>query len=260
MTLPFLTLFLFFSLPAAAAEGTTPPAPAARPATAELARLDGLYARRDDRAVLAELRALVDAGVARAPTEYEILWRAARVYFWMGDDPSLGAEERSKLGKLGWDHAERAISASPNRAEGHYWAAVNIGTYALGLGVLKAMSAGLEGKFKQRLERAEQLAPDYNLGGIGVAWGRFYEKLPWPKRDRAKAESNLRRALSQNPNNLRARVFLADTLAHEGRAPEAKRLLDEVAAAPAGRYDAAEERRAKALGVALMATVTTMLQ
>ena len=85
-----------------------------------LARLDGLYARRDDRAVLGELRALVDQGVARAPADYEILWRAARVYFWMGDDPSLGAEERSRLGKLGWDHAERAIAASPNRADGHF--------------------------------------------------------------------------------------------------------------------------------------------
>jgi cytochrome c-type biogenesis protein CcmH/NrfG len=94
-----------------------------------------------------------------------------------------------------------------------------------------------------------------------VAWGRFYEKLPWPKRDRAKAERALRGVLAgKNPNNLRARVFLADTLAHDGRAPEAKRLLDEVAAAPLGRYDAAEERRAKALGDGLMPTVTKLMK
>lgn len=262
MSLPALTLSLFFSLQAQPAE--TPPAalPAGRSAAADLlARIDGLYGRRDDRTALGELRALVDDEALRAAADYEILWRAARLYFWLGDDPSLSADERSKLGKTGWDHAERAIVANPNRPEGHYWAAVNIGTYALGLGALKALSAGLEGKFKERLGRAEQLAPDYNFGGVGVAWGRFYEKLPWPKRDRAKAEQSLRGVLARtNPNSLRARVFLADTLVHDGRAPEARRLLDEVASAPVGRYDAAEERRAKALGVGLAATVTKMLK
>ena len=37
-----------------------------------------------------------------------------------------------------------------------------------------------------------------------------------------------------------------------GNPREAKRLLDAVAAAPVGRYDAPEERRAKALGNALL--------
>jgi hypothetical protein len=118
----------------------------------------------------------------------------------------------------------------------------------------------MEGKFKARLQRAGQLAPAYEFGGVDVAWGRFYEKLPWPKRDRKRAEEHLRRVLvEQNPNNLRARVFLAETLANGGRAAEAKKLLDEVAAAQPGRYDAPEERRAKALAVGVLANVTKLL-
>ena len=104
--------------------------------------------------------------------------------------------------------------------------------------------------------KAGELDPKYQYGGIDVAWGRFYEKLPWPKRDRKKAEEHLRKVLTQiNPNNLRARVFLADTLAHDKRAAEAKRLLEEVMAAPAGKYDAPEERRAKALATGLLPEV-----
>jgi predicted Zn-dependent protease len=127
--------------------------------------------------------------------------------------------------------------------------------------VVKALTQGMEGKFTGRLKKAGELDPKYQHGGVDVAWGRFYEKLPWPKRDRKKAEEHLRRVLTQiNPNNLRARVFLADTLAHDNRAAEAKRLLEEVAAAQPGRYDAPEERRAKALGTALLPEVLKQLK
>jgi hypothetical protein len=225
-----------------------------------LERVDALHAKRDEPAAFATERRLVEGALGRSPNDYEVLWRAARLYFWLSDDPGTGAEPRSQLGKTGWDLAERAISASPGQAAGYYWAAVNIGSYALGIGVLKALTQGIEGKFKSRLERAQQLAPGYQNGGIDVAWGRFYERLPWPKRDRKKAENHLRRVITQvNPSSLRARVYLADTLAHDDRAAEAKKLLDEVAAAPVGRYDAPEERRAKALGVVLLPKVLELM-
>jgi hypothetical protein len=225
-----------------------------------LARVDLLHRRRDERAALAEEHQLVDATVARAGTDYGVLWRAARFYFWLSDDPSVPAEQRSKLGKMGWDLAERAIAANPNQADGYYWAAVNMGNYALGLGVVKALTMGMEAKFKDRLTRAGRLAPAYQYGGVDVAWGRFYEKLPWPKRDRKKAEEHLRLALTQaNGANLRARVYLADTLAQNDRAAEAKKLLDGVAAAVPGRYDVPEERRAKALGAGLLAGVVKLM-
>lgn len=226
-----------------------------------MSRIDALYTDRDNRRSFDEQRRVLEEKANQPSADFETLWRAARTYFWLGDDPSQPADLRSKYGKIGWDYAERAIALAPQRPEGHYWAAVNIGSYALGLGVIKAISIGLEGKFKDRLSRAEQLAPGYNFGGIGVAWGRFYEKLPWPKRDRGKAEQQLRKVLGQiNPANLRARVYLADTLAQSGHAAEALRLLDEVAAAPLGKYDAAEEHRAKALADGLRPAVTKLLK
>ncbi len=51
-----------------------------------------------------------------------------------------------------------------------------------------------------------------------------------------------------NPNALRARALPGGLYLDSGHAAEAKRVLDEVLAAPVGRYDAPEERRAKAHG------------
>ncbi len=89
---------------------------------------------------------------------------------------------------------------------------VCMGNYALGLGVVKALSVGLEGKFRDRLGKAAALNDGYEVGGVDIAWGRFFDKLPWPKRDRQQAEEHLRRALQINPASLRARVYLAKML------------------------------------------------
>lgn len=235
--------------------------PAGPPPVAQLVeRIDELHKRRDDKAAFAEEQALAQQALSRAPQEYEVLWRAARVAFWASDDTSRGNDERSRIGKDGWDLAERAIAANPNRVEGPYWAAVCMGNYALGLGVVKALAMGMEGKFRERLSRAEQLDARYEHGGIATAWGRFFAKLPWPKRDRGEAERRLRRALEINPYSLRARVYLAGVYLDDDRPADAKRLLDEVSAAAPGRYDPPEERRAKGMGADLIPRVAAKLK
>ena len=233
---------------------------ATAPLPALLARVDELHRRRDDKAAWNEEQRLVQALIARAPSEYGVLWRAARFYFWASDDPGVAKEQRSRWGKDGWDLAERAIVINPNDVAGHYWAAICMGNYAVGLGVVKALSQGMEAKFRERLTRAQALNPGYELGAAETAWGRFYDKLPWPKRDRKKAEEHLRKAIELNPYALRARVFLASSYLDADRVIEAKHLLDEVAATVPGHYDAPEERRAQALGAGLMPTVLARLK
>jgi tetratricopeptide (TPR) repeat protein len=244
--------------------GGAPAAPAGGTATAPvatlLARVDDLYRRRDDKAAWHEQQRLIQTLIARAPQEHGVLWRAARFYFWASDDPGVPKEQRSRWGKDGWDFAERAIVVNPNDVAGYYYAALCMGNYALGLGVVKALSQGMEGKFRDRLSRAQALNAGFELGAADTAWGRFFDKLPWPKRDRKKAEEHFRKAIEMNPNALRPRVYLASSYLDGDRAIEAKHLLDEVAAAVPGRYDAPEERRAQALAAGLMPTVLAKLK
>jgi hypothetical protein len=218
---------------------------AADPAT--LARIDELWKHRDDPAALAEQRALVDKALPRAGKDYGLLWRAARLYFWYSDDPDLPREEKMRLGKYSWDLGERAVAINPNDVAAQFWAVGGMGNYALGLGVVRALTQRIEGKFKERISRAEALDPRYANGGIPLAWGRYYAKLPWPKYDQKKARAYFAKAMEVNPGNLRARVFLAELMLEEDEPAEARRLLEEVQRAPVGKYDAPEEKRAKLL-------------
>ena len=239
-----LRLLLGLALTATVATGLR--ASASEPTLPELlARLDVLHARRDDPAALAEAERLAAAALGQAPNDYGVLWRAARVTFTASDLPGRSTDERSRLGKQAYDFAERAIAANPNDVAGHYWATLGIGSYAEGMGVLRAVANGIEGKFRRPLERATALDESYDHGSIPVIWAAYYLELPWPKRDRDKAAEEIRRALAINPANLRARLYQARIDRDEGRPADAKALLSEITAAPVGRYDAPEERRVK---------------
>ena len=248
-----LTLILAVALALAAA-------PEARAAVTpglpdSLARLDQLYAHRDSRPALLEAQQLADAAVAAAPGDYGALWRAARVYFALSDDRGSAKADRARFGKTAWELGQRAAAANPSGVAGHYWSALGIGSYAQDMGVIRALANGIEGKFTGELQRATDLDPRYDNGNIFVAWGAYHMELPWPKRDRKKSEEMLRRALAINPASLTARLYLARLYVAQDRTGEARALLQEIAAAPAGRYDLPEERHAKAEAAQLAAQI-----
>ncbi len=208
-----------------------------------LAEADATYLRRDDPAALAAHRVRLAEAEKLAPNDYEVLWRLARIYFWLADDPNLKSEEKSKLGKMGWEYGDRATAANPGRVEGWHFAAGGVGNYALGIGVITALRQGIEGKFKERLSRAEKLDPDFQNGAIQTAWGRFWYELPWPKYSADRSQRSLQAALKKNPANVRAHVYLADLHAKEERPEQASAELQLALAGAPGRYDAPEERR-----------------
>jgi tetratricopeptide (TPR) repeat protein len=226
-----------------AAAPPSSPSPAGLPEM--LVRLDELRARRDDPAARAEARRVADAALVQGPTDYGALWRAARELFDESDAPHLSEDDRSRLGQKAYDFTQRAIAANPNDAAAQYWAALTIGRYAEKMGVLRAIANGIEGKFKRPLERATALDVSYDHGSIPVVWAAYYLELPWPKRDRDKAAAELRRALTINPANLRARLYQARIAIDEDHPEVARALLATIAAAPVGRYDAPEERAVK---------------
>ncbi len=214
---------------------------------AVFAEVDDDYRNRDEPGRVDDMRAKLDAAEKGAPGDYGVLWRQARLYFWLSDDPAIPDSEKSKLGRRAWEYGDRAAAANPKGVEGWYFAATGMGNYSLGIGILRALGQGIEGKFKDRLKKAEAADPSFFDGGIPNAWGRFYYKLPWPKYDAAKSERYLLDALRRNPDNVRARVYLADLYRKEGHKKEAREQLEKALAHPAGAYDAPEERRMQAV-------------
>jgi tetratricopeptide (TPR) repeat protein len=242
------------SSPGASAPADTTPATPAASATAPqqdlaalLAEADAAYRQRDQPGALEAAQAALAKADQLSPGNYDVLWRQARLDFWRADDPALDKKEKSRLGKRAWDLAERAVKANPSRVEGWFYAAGGMGQYALGIGVFTALRQGIEGKFKDRISHAEKIDPWYDDGAIQVAWGRFYYELPWPKYDARKSERALLAALDRNPDNVRARVYLADLYRKEHHDEPARDQLEKAAAGAPGRYDEPEERRWQAV-------------
>ena len=235
----------------AAASATAQAAPAAGEQGADLAaalaRVDAAWPRRDEPGGLEEGRVALEAAGALAPGDYRVLWRQARAEAWRSEDPALKDEQKSRLGKRAWELAEQAIAANPEGVEGYFYAVSGMGNYSLGIGILSALAQGIEGKFKDRLSRAERLDPDFEQGAIATAWGRFYFKLPWPKHDARRSLEKLQAALARNPDNVRAGVYLGDLHEDEGRRDAARAAWEAALAKAPGQYDAPEERRWQAV-------------
>ena len=233
----------------------------AAPSLPALARIDELHRRRDDRAAFAEEQRWSQAALARAP---ERLRRrsGARPGSISGPATIPGLPQRPALalgqGRLGPRRArdrrqpERRrrlllggrlhgqLRAGPRRGEGAVARAWR-GSSAIGWG-------------------APALNDGYEHGGVETAWGRFFDKLPWPKRDRKQAEEHLRARHGDEPAALRARVYLASVYLDDDRAPRPSACWTRCAAAPVGRYDPPEERRAKAMAAGLQPELAAKLK
>lgn len=224
----------------------------------ELAALDALFAKRGDAAALKQLDDSLDQALAATPEDFELLWRSARVRQWQADGAS-DAKLKKSLGKQTWDLGDRARKVSPDRVEGHYFAALGVGAYAQGLGVLTALGEGIEGKFNERLDKAVKMDPMYERGGPLLAKARYYYELPWPKRDLKKSAELCRKAADKHPEMLRAWLFLSETLLADGQEKEAQEAILKVTQGSTA-YDPPEAQRMQSRAKKVQADIEKALQ
>src|SRR3954469_8443373 len=86
---------------------------------------DALYA---DRADLASARRAADmwsALLAREPGNFEAAAKLSRADYWLGGH-GAEAERRARL-EAGIDAGRKAAAIEPNRPDGHFWIAANMG-------------------------------------------------------------------------------------------------------------------------------------
>ena len=124
------------------------------------------------------------------------------------------------------------MKAKADGAEGKYYVALSIGAYSQSVGILKALSEGLEGQFVENLDYAMKNNEAFDRHGAHTAKGRYYWELPWPKRDLAKSKAELQQSIAQHPEHLRNYLYLAETLLKDGDAKGAKVAIDKVLTGP----------------------------
>ena len=249
-----LAVFVWLPLAVTSANGQAPdagtpqPAAPAAPESTSAAegwtlRFDRLWHQREDPKVLEEVRNLAAAEQAKNPNDYDANWRLASVHVWEADGLPDG-DQKAKVAKQAWEIADKAAQARPKEVQGQYYAGTGLGLYSEGVGIVAALGQGLEGKFRAYSLAALRIDRDFLDGGPLMLWGRYFFKLPWPKRDVGQSIKVLTNTLVKHPNNLRVKLYLAEALLSDGKKAEAQKQLDEVAAAPPG-IDPPEDHRIK---------------
>ncbi len=249
LALAFALMIASSSQALASGAWVAPPPPASAPADVKQGcqKADALYQTRNQpgniQAAINLLRPLDKAH----PDSVDVGWRLARALWWAAES-TTNKDRKEKLAIEGREAGERAKKVAPKNPEALYWTSLCIGEYAHAVSIVTALWQGLESKFHDPLVEVTKLDPTLDNAGVWNALGREKYELPWPKRDLDQSAKYLRKAIALFPDDLRAKVYLADTLAKRddhGDEAEAKRLYQEVLAAKLGQYDLPEELRAQ---------------
>ncbi len=211
---------------------------------------DELYAAREN---LASAKRAADLWAAHADTDYESAWKLARVCYWIGTEGSK-PDRRDALAR-GLKAGQSAIALGPDRPEGHFWLAANMGATAEAGGMMQGLK--YRGAIKRELERTIAIQPDWQEGSAECALGRWYFEVPgWGfGGSHSKAKDLLRGVLAKHPDSLTALSFLADVLIDEGKDAEARPLLQRVLDAPIDPEWAPDDENFKKIAREKMATL-----
>jgi len=213
---------------------------------------DALYAQREQLANARAAESIWAARLARDPKDFESAWKLARARYWIGGH--LPEKDAKAMFEAGIAAGRTASSLAPDKPEGHFWVAANMGALA----EIGGMSQGLKyrGDIKSELETVRRLDPAFQEGSADRALGRWYYKVPGLfGGSKKKSEQHLRQSLTYNPNSTASLYFLAETLIDQGRKPEAKTLLEKVIAVPVDPQWAPEDREFKEKAQKLLKTM-----
>ena len=211
---------------------------------------DALYADRANLASATAASTLWAEALKQDPGTFDAAWKLARVSYWLGSH----APDKNRRGHLerGMDAARAAITLEPNRPEGHFWLAANMGTLAESFGMRNGLR--YRGPVKQELETVLKLDPGFMNGSADRVLGRWYFRVPRLfGGSNKRAEEHLRASLKYDEQSTITHFFLAEVLIDEDRKPEARAELQKVIDAPLSEEWAPEDQEYKAKAAALLA-------
>jgi tetratricopeptide (TPR) repeat protein len=213
---------------------------------------DALYAQRDNLASARAAEHIWADRLTRDAKDFESAWKLARARYWLGGHAP--EQERKSLFEGGIAAGRSAIALAPNKPEGHFWVAANMGALAESFGARQGLK--YRGDIKNELETVLRLDPAFQEGSADRALGRWYFKVPGLfGGSKKKSEEHLRKSLTYNPNSTASLYFLAETLADMSRKDEARAALEKVIAAPLDPDWAPEDREWKRKAQQMLATL-----
>ena len=189
---------------------------------------DALYRERADVARAREALGLWEARLKANPKDFESAWKIARATYWIGPHEDRDAGRRTL--ERGVTAGTSAAAIAPQRPEGHFWRAANMGALAESYGLRQGLK--YRGAIKDALEQVLKIDPAFQSGAAYSALGRWYHMVPGLfGGSEARSEEYLRKALTLNGNSILAHFYLAETLFERDKHTEALDELKKVVAA-----------------------------
>jgi tetratricopeptide (TPR) repeat protein len=213
---------------------------------------DALYNQREVIASAQQAEGIWAERLAKNPKDFESAWKLARARDWLGGH---AAEPRRKAYlEAGIAAGRTAVAIAPDKPDGHFWIAANMGALAESFGLRQGLK--YRGDIKDALETVLRLDRAFLHGSADRALGRWYFKVPglFGGSDK-KSEEHLRKSLAYNQNSHSSLFFLAETLIELKKKDEARATLQKLLEAPVDPEWAPEDREFKKKGAALLATV-----
>ncbi len=213
---------------------------------------DALYTAREDLAKARDAERIWSERLKANPKDFTSAWKVSRARYWLGGH-APDAERRALL-ESGIAAGRAAIALEPNRPEGHFWVAANMGALAESFGMRQGMK--YRGAIKDELLMVLKIDPAFQQGSADRALGRWYFKVPGLfGGSNTRSEEHLRKSLTYNPNSTASRFFLAETLLDLGRTADARAELQRVVDAPIDVDWAPEDREFKQQASKLLVTI-----
>jgi hypothetical protein len=212
-----------------------------------------LYADRSNLASARQAAVIWKANLAAGGAgAFEAAWKLARADYWLGGHAPEG--ERRKWFEEGIDGGRKAMALQPNRPEGYFWMAANMGTLAESFGVRQGIK--YRKPIKDALLTVLRLDPGFQQGSADRALGRWYYKVPGLfGGDHKLAEQHLRESLKYNDNSTASHFFLAELFLDDGRNADARLELQKVLDAPLDPQWTPEDREFKGKAQKLLASL-----
>ena len=203
---------------------------------------DRLYAAREQLANARQAADIWEARLSANAKDFESAWKLARACYWLGGH--VPADEQRQQYERGITAATRAVELEPERPDGHFWMAADMGAMAESFG----LRAGIKYRapIRKELETVLRIDPSYQQGSADRALGRWYFRVPrlfGGSKD--KSLEHLKRALTFAPQSTATHFFLAETYLDMDRPDDARREVQLVLDAPLDPEWTPEDREFK---------------
>lgn len=192
-----------------------------------LAESEDLFKQRED---LDKLRAAIKSvAAARDPDNrnYQVEWTFAKYNYFLGKYSTDEDESEAAL-EQGRDAGKIASRVEPQKPDGHFWYAANLGELAK----RSPITIGLRSvdDIKQAMTKVVDLQPDYQGASAYDALGQLELATRMKDGDSQTAVEYLEKGLALAPENTNIRVHLAEAYLAVKRDADARKQLNHLLA------------------------------